>query len=1066
MATAAAQKAASLSDAAGAASGSRRRLMQNKLAELEQHLLMKQAARAERAERRRKLKESYAPGERPGSEESIRKQKKRKLILTDDMYDPVTQMYAPVTDFGASSPFKTNMNIELEAGASVEVTVDEVTRPVVGNRVAIRKFNKLVTFKVTKGPGLLTTGFRVWTDDGDVLSGISDFKCLPEPFPNWDKISTNVQQWPGAIPVVSEGISNGAFKIWTMNTADDVIYCRVNINLQQLEITTDALYQVYMDGAIAVPPVHPDDRFGIPNLGCVEDRGGHTLAVVVVDHVVGVEECRFHCKNMKYSFMGLQQLDAATGSARCLCGERWGSMGVLPRSQCSYRCSDGSPCGGTDATSIYSVKWTEGDSGYFFPTDPPIVVDNHVVSISVRAEVTGYSISQAWGRPVTTSSNVVGKPGAFAVDKDMDTCFESGAEAKPYLMIDLGAQSHISEVLIARPFGARRTRARLSNTTNPADWHICGVIGYDSKHYHCNDKLGRYLIIDAVPAPADYKRPLKVCQVEVFNSVTQPSVAMRTTDGIFSSSTDRFSCSYAVGLGWQRLDFDPIVDLWPPITSVGTTPDGAAKLVSDGPRLGMAQIFCRNLVSPTAAEELMEARQQIDMQLSAVLSADMAAYSNAQTSQLPMMTRSSTESSQTIVNELDEQVTAVGAYASITTFDHEPPAFSFEVQPMIYINCDEFKPPCDDLTAYDSDGDVAQMYFSEVEILFNLWLRTWKALDDDDNVALLTQYVFVLDDSPPLLSSEPQDQYRECDLHCAETIEPPFVFAVDNCDEFVALHLDIENFDSDVSNSGDNRIIKSQVNHWSTTDRAGNYAEHFQTVFTWDTTPPKFSRKSVLLDMPEPEQTLECDAYSSMDLLDMETDPLDIQVYDACTIDIAMTYDSEILSSTCVNEYVRRHKWSATDDVGQETVLESVITMTDPYPPAILAIDTSKQCIWPPNDKWVAYPDISLSVTAADACVTPTIEVVGCNSTATTPDSTSNGAFEEGCAYDADTDTLYLQASLTEYTNGAKIDRLYRVLFDVSDGCNVVRAQRTFRASIDRVIGEECVAGEFDNPPV
>ncbi|MCH2199670.1 MAG: T9SS type A sorting domain-containing protein [Flavobacteriales bacterium] len=249
------------------------------------------------------------------------------------------------------------------------------------------------------------------------------------------------------------------------------------------------------------------------------------------------------------------------------------------------------------------------------------------------------------------------------------------------------------------------------------------------------------------------------------------------------------------------------------------------------------------------------------------------------------------------------------------------------------INCDE-DPADANVTATDNcDTNVAVMMEQTINDLDcgSEIIRTWTATDDCGNSVSASQTITVVDTEAPVITSQTPDQTIECDQDIPE-INVTFV---DNCD-------------GDLTVSVDNWINEldcgyEYVKYCSATDDCGNIAEATVTITVLDTTAPEVVSAPI-------DVTIECD----------EDEPTDMPVFtDNCDDHLDISAISGIVQLDCGYEIQR--SWTATDDCGNSTTVNQVITVVDTTAPMLNGV---------PANATVECDDIPgpISVTATDNC--------------------------------------------------------------------------------------------------
>jgi hypothetical protein len=196
--------------------------------------------------------------------------------------------------------------------------------------------------------------------------------------------------------------------------------------------------------------------------------------------------------------------------------------------------------------------------------------------------------------------------------------------------------------------------------------------------------------------------------------------------------------------------------------------------------------------------------------------------------------------------------------------------------------------------------------------------RTWTAIDSNGNTSSCDQIITVVDNTPPNIECPPN-----LELQCDESTDPSNTgeaSATDNCDPEPAI-----TFADEVTPAScpQEMII---VRTWTATDDCDNASSCEQTITVVDTTPPD-------IECP-PNVELGCDE---------STDPSNTgqaTATDNCDPEPAITFADEVTPGACPPEMVITRTWTATDECGNSSSCEQIITVVDTTPPVI-------QC--PPN---------------------------------------------------------------------------------------------------------------------
>jgi gliding motility-associated-like protein/uncharacterized repeat protein (TIGR01451 family) len=187
--------------------------------------------------------------------------------------------------------------------------------------------------------------------------------------------------------------------------------------------------------------------------------------------------------------------------------------------------------------------------------------------------------------------------------------------------------------------------------------------------------------------------------------------------------------------------------------------------------------------------------------------------------------------------------------------------------------------------------------------------RTWTATDDCGNVTTATQIITVNDTQKPVLAGVPANMTLECSSNVPA---PAAVTATDNCDTNVAVTLS-----ETTTGSGCNYTL---TRTWTATDDCGNSSTATQVITVRDNLAPVIAEPADL--------TVNCSqlpAPVTPDVTDNCDDDPDIDFYE-----LAGNYDD------CT--YQIKRIWTATDDCGNQSVVEQTITVIDDSTPTLVFI--------------------------------------------------------------------------------------------------------------------------------
>ncbi len=190
-------------------------------------------------------------------------------------------------------------------------------------------------------------------------------------------------------------------------------------------------------------------------------------------------------------------------------------------------------------------------------------------------------------------------------------------------------------------------------------------------------------------------------------------------------------------------------------------------------------------------------------------------------------------------------------------------------------------------------------------------IRTWTATDACGNSISETQIITLIDTLGPVAISVPQPITIECS-DPIPTDQPTFQ---DEC----ATNFVVTESSNPTPNSCGFFIERT----WTATDDCGNQTIVSQLITGVDTTPPTF------VDLPA-DVTAACDAIPT---------PPTVTATDNCDLNVDVTFSEDTFGAgNCGNwEIVRT--WIATDNCGNETIGQQVISISDDTPPVFLNMD-------------------------------------------------------------------------------------------------------------------------------
>ena len=220
--------------------------------------------------------------------------------------------------------------------------------------------------------------------------------------------------------------------------------------------------------------------------------------------------------------------------------------------------------------------------------------------------------------------------------------------------------------------------------------------------------------------------------------------------------------------------------------------------------------------------------------------------------------------------------------------------------------------------------------------------RTYTATDACGNSSSLTQTITVNDTTAPLITSIPAD----VTVQCASAVPAPndgTVVATDNCGGAVV----ITHSDQTIPGTCINKFVLKRT--YTATDVCGNSSSQTQTITVNDNTAP------VITSIPA-DVTVQCASAVPA--------PNDgaVVATDNCSGAVVITHSDQIIPGSCVNKFVLKRTYTATDVCGNSSSQTQTITVNDDTAPVITSIPTNVtvQCasaVPAPNDAAVVATD-------------------------------------------------------------------------------------------------------------
>lgn len=251
--------------------------------------------------------------------------------------------------------------------------------------------------------------------------------------------------------------------------------------------------------------------------------------------------------------------------------------------------------------------------------------------------------------------------------------------------------------------------------------------------------------------------------------------------------------------------------------------------------------------------------------------------------------------------------------------DTTPPTITF-CAANITIECDESTLPANTgtTTASDNCDPSPAVEFSDVTASGAcpqgyMITRTWTATDACGNATNCIQIITVEDSTPPVITC-PANVTIECD----EDSDPGSTgtaTAVDNCDDNPVITFS----DATVPGACPDESTISRT--WIATDACGNSSSCVQTIVVDDSTPP----------------VITCPANTTIECTD-STDPANTgfaTASDNCATAPIVDYSDVTTAGACPQAYIITRTWIATDNCGNTSTCNQLITVEDSTPPVI-----------------------------------------------------------------------------------------------------------------------------------
>jgi len=255
--------------------------------------------------------------------------------------------------------------------------------------------------------------------------------------------------------------------------------------------------------------------------------------------------------------------------------------------------------------------------------------------------------------------------------------------------------------------------------------------------------------------------------------------------------------------------------------------------------------------------------------------------------------------------------------ATIWITDNEAPVFA-DVPVQITVSCDDIPEP--EITVIDECfSELVELSLEQSEYSGGCntsFQYVWTATDQCGNQSTFTQFVSVIDEVDPVLTSIPQN----ITISCSDELPSNLPEASDNCDADLLI-----TYDDEILGEGCEYLI---LRTFSITDNCGNTVNAQQSIAVVDNQAPVISGLDEFIQLGCTEGLVFQEAIVS----------------DNCDATPNVSYNEEININICGETYTRI--WTATDACGNQSVFVQVVEITDNAAPVFIdeLIDYSIAC--------------------------------------------------------------------------------------------------------------------------
>jgi hypothetical protein len=269
---------------------------------------------------------------------------------------------------------------------------------------------------------------------------------------------------------------------------------------------------------------------------------------------------------------------------------------------------------------------------------------------------------------------------------------------------------------------------------------------------------------------------------------------------------------------------------------------------------------------------------------------------------------------------------------TITVNDTTPPTIT-SIPGDVTVECISSVPAANDaaVAATDSCGGTPMISHSDQTTpgsCANKFVikRTYTATDACGNSSTRTQTITVSDDTPPVISSIPGDVTVQC-AGAVPAANDAAVMATDNCGGAPV----VTHSDQNTSGTCVGKFVIKRT--YTATDACGNSSSQVQTITVNDNTPPSIT--SIPGDV----------SVSCAGAVPAANDG-SVVATDTCGGTPAITHSDQTIAGSCVNKFVIKRTYTATDACGNSASQVQTITVNDTNAPVITSFpaDVTVEC--------------------------------------------------------------------------------------------------------------------------